>query len=282
MSLSPPPRRATSTGVATRRPMVNPNSLALAAREASTVDPQDCEEVDKALAQLLSQAHIVHPDHLHQPHLPQCRHYTRPRSITSISSLGSEPHSTYTGSQNRRTTHAPRSPLFPDLNGGEPTPSATSMYFSTHASARPCPSCHSYACPSLSICEDDDEKAVPFCQRGNSRMKSLFIDDEAEQSMSDVGGSFLSCSYCSSVRSNSVASLDDNQQHHSHQQPTNREHDRMDHLKNLVPTEVRQKLSVHVDECWFVHFSPSAEYMSSIGLDYSIILWRNLTVCGND
>ncbi|KAF9366229.1 hypothetical protein BGX34_004918 [Mortierella sp. NVP85] len=112
-------------------------------------------------------------------------------------------------------------------------------------------------------------------------MKSLFPDDEAEQSMSDVGGSFLSCSYCSSVRSSSVASLDDGQHHlHLHQQ-TPKEHlfdnQRMEHLKNLVPTEVRRKLSFHVDECWFVHFSPSGEYLASIGLDYSIVLWRNLT-----
>ncbi|KAG0225453.1 hypothetical protein BGX31_007622 [Mortierella sp. GBA43] len=140
----------------------------------------------------------------------------------------------------------------------------------------------------MAICEDGDESAVPFCQRGgDNRMKSLFPDDETEQSMSDVGGSFLSCSYCSSVRSNSVASLDDNQRHHSlHQQPTSREHEqntllndtqRKDHLKNLVPTEVRCKLSAHVDECWFVHFSPSAEYMSTVGLDYTINLWQNLT-----
>jgi WD40 repeat protein len=37
-------------------------------------------------------------------------------------------------------------------------------------------------------------------------------------------------------------------------------------------------LTFHLDECWFVHFSPSGEYLASIGLDQSIILWRDLMV----
>ncbi|KAI1320406.1 hypothetical protein EDD11_001209 [Mortierella claussenii] len=51
---------------------------------------------------------------------------------------------------------------------------------------------------------------------------------------------------------------------------------RMKYLRTLVPSEVRRRLSFHLDECWFVHFSPSAEYMASIGLDHSINLWKDL------
>ncbi|KAF8944502.1 WD repeat-containing protein 26 [Haplosporangium gracile] len=49
-----------------------------------------------------------------------------------------------------------------------------------------------------------------------------------------------------------------------------------DALRDLVPSEVRHRLTFHLDECWFVHFSPSAQYLVSVGLDQAVIIWRDL------
>ncbi|KAF9927053.1 hypothetical protein FBU30_003515 [Linnemannia zychae] len=54
------------------------------------------------------------------------------------------------------------------------------------------------------------------------------------------------------------------------------ENQRRSTLKELIPSEVRHRLTFHLDECWFVHFSPSGEFLASAGLDHSIILWKDL------
>jgi WD40 repeat protein len=56
------------------------------------------------------------------------------------------------------------------------------------------------------------------------------------------------------------------------------ENQRRDALRELVPNVVRQRLTFHLDECWFVHFSPSAQYLASAGLDFSVILWQDVMV----
>ncbi|KAG0281446.1 hypothetical protein BGZ95_003481 [Linnemannia exigua] len=100
-----------------------------------------------------------------------------------------------------------------------------------------------------------------------------------EQDMAMAGPLLPPCSYCSSVRSNSISSIIDD----THNQVRDRnstyqyyEQQRQSVLRDLVPSEVRHRLTFHLDECWFVHFSPSGEYLASIGLDQSIILWRDL------
>ncbi|KAF9112513.1 hypothetical protein BGX27_003270 [Mortierella sp. AM989] len=261
MSFSlPPPRRTTSTGLNARRPKVNP--IAAAVMELS-LDPQSEEQDADTLANLLSQSHI-HSDYFPQ-HLPQCRHYTRPRSITSTSSLSSESYSIYGSSQcGRKTSQEPRSPPLSEVT--EPISSPSS---------RICSNCHTPSCPSLAIFEEGD-KATKFCQR---RALSISEDDGNEQYMADAAGYFPTCSYCSSIRSDSVSSIPEEQQHHNanvDRNPQLTECQRVEHLHTLVPGEIRRRLSFHLDECWFVHFSPSAEYMASIGRDYSIVVWKDL------
>ncbi|KAF9357576.1 hypothetical protein BGX26_003472 [Mortierella sp. AD094] len=107
---------------------------------------------------------------------------------------------------------------------------------------------------------------------------SFSEDDGSEQYMADSAGHFTSCSYCSSVRSNSVSSiLEEHRQHLSPDASSQSfENHRMEHLRALVPSEMRRRLRFHLDECWFILFSPSAEYMASIGCDHSVVVWKDL------
>ncbi|KAF9375079.1 hypothetical protein CPB97_011704 [Podila verticillata] len=267
-SLPPPPRKLSSPAnisnpaPSPRYPKINPNH---------TTEGQDHDDdLDEALAQMLAQSHInIHPDHLSQPHLPHCKYYTRPHSITSLSSLGSESYSNPTFSaHSRRVSQAYLSPLSPAIS--EPSASSpTSSYFTS------------------------------------------FPNDEASSSSHEdmvASSSFPSCTYCSSVRSNSISSVLSNGQQPSDEVRSNQylspsspsspmprggfegrnrsqSHDgnshyydnqRLAQVRDLVPTVVRTRLSYHLDECWFVHFSPSGEYMASTGLDHSIVVWRDM------
>ncbi|KAF9130893.1 hypothetical protein BGX30_013312 [Mortierella sp. GBA39] len=47
-------------------------------------------------------------------------------------------------------------------------------------------------------------------------------------------------------------------------------------LKEFIPSEVRLRLSYHLDECWFVEFSPDGKWMASSGLDQSLIIWQDV------
>ncbi|KAG0295865.1 hypothetical protein BGZ96_010774 [Linnemannia gamsii] len=47
-------------------------------------------------------------------------------------------------------------------------------------------------------------------------------------------------------------------------------------LKESVPSEVRLRLSYHLDECWFVEFSPDGKWMASTGLDQAVIIWQDV------
>ncbi|KAF9091158.1 hypothetical protein BGX23_005425 [Mortierella sp. AD031] len=102
-----------------------------------------------------------------------------------------------------------------------------------------------------------------------------------DQDMAMAGPLLPSCSYCSSVRSNSISSIMDDAHNNNMTRDRNStyqyfENQRRKALRDLVPSEPRHRLTFHLDECWFVHFSPSAEYLASIGLDHSIILWRDV------
>ncbi|KAF8984166.1 hypothetical protein BGZ52_013039 [Haplosporangium bisporale] len=267
-SLPLPPRKLSSPAnisnlaPSPRYPKINPNH--------TTEGHDHDDDLDEALAQMLAQSHInIHPDHLNQPHLPHCKHYTRPHSITSLSSLGSESYSNSTFSaHSRRVSQAYLSPLSPAIS--EPSASSpTSSYFTS------------------------------------------FPNDETSSSSHEdmvASSSFPSCTYCSSVRSNSISSVLSNGQQPSDEgrsnqylspsspssptprggfegRNTSQSHDSHSHyydnqrlaqVRDLVPTVVRTRLSYHLDECWFVHFSPSGEYMASTGLDHSIIIWRDM------
>ncbi|KAG0349537.1 hypothetical protein BG005_010912 [Podila minutissima] len=264
-SLPPPPRKLSSSAnisnltPSRRYPKINPN-------HTTEGHDDDDDDLDEALAQMMAQSHInIHPDHLNQPHLPHCKHYTRPHSITSLSSLGSETYSsTYGSSHSRRVSQAYLSPLSPAIS--EPSASSpTSSYFASFPN-----------------------------------------DDASSSSHEDMvaSSSFPSCTYCSSVRSNSICSVLSNGQQGTEESRSSQylspsspssstprgfegrktqgrdghyyDNQRLEHLRDLVPSVVRTRLSYHLDECWFVHFAPSGEYMASTGLDHSIIIWRDL------
>ncbi|KAG0079040.1 hypothetical protein BGZ93_000364 [Podila epicladia] len=263
-SLPPPPRKLSSPAnisnftPSPRYPKINPN-------HTTEGHDDDDDDLDEALAQMMAQSHInIHPDHLNQPHLPHCKHYTRPHSITSLSSLGSESYSTYGSSHSRRVSQAYLSPLSPAIS--EPSASSpTSSYFASFPN-----------------------------------------DDASSSSHEDMvaSSSFPSCTYCSSVRSNSICSVLSNGQQAAEESRSSQylspsspsspkprgfegrktqgrdshyyDNQRLEHLRDLVPSVVRTRLSYHLDECWFVHFAPSGEYMASTGLDHSIIIWRDL------
>ncbi|KAG9072511.1 hypothetical protein KI688_000282 [Linnemannia hyalina] len=100
-----------------------------------------------------------------------------------------------------------------------------------------------------------------------------------DQDMALAGPMLPSCSYCSSARSNSISNI----MEETHNQLRERdsayqclEGQRRDALQNLVPSEVRHRLTFHMDECWFVHFSPSGQYLASVGLDQVVIIWQDL------
>ncbi|KAK5828550.1 WD40-repeat-containing domain protein [Linnemannia elongata] len=101
-----------------------------------------------------------------------------------------------------------------------------------------------------------------------------------EQDMALAGPMLPSCSYCSSARSNSISSIME-ETHSSQIRERNSayqclEGKRRDALRDLVPSEVRHRLTFHLDECWFVHFSPSGQYLVSVGLDQVLIIWQDL------
>ncbi|KAF9427241.1 hypothetical protein BGZ94_005256 [Podila epigama] len=310
MSLSlPPPPRKLATPTSPRYPKINPNSIAIdhghnpANSNASTSSDHVEQDVDEALAQLLAQSHInIHPDYLQQPHLPHCKHYARPLSITSLSSLGSESLMSHgfagNGSHSRRISQGYFSPLSPALSEPSASASASSPTTSYFTSA-----------------------AAPF-QTNRSGDRDALSSTTSEQDMSLMPSSYTTCSYCSSVRSNSISSSNlgttySDSHIKSEQYPLSAHHpsspdsptspingssrldlerllgvkelqirdneyyygsQRREHLLRLVPSVVRTRLSFHLDECWFVHFSPSGEYLASTGVDNTILIWCDLQV----
>ncbi|KAF9962320.1 hypothetical protein BGZ72_007373 [Mortierella alpina] len=83
-----------------------------------------------------------------------------------------------------------------------------------------------------------------------------------------------SCSYCDSKQGgNSSGPLDDID---SIKTDALLCQQRMKNLRAMVPNLVRRRLNYHLDECWFVHFSPSGEFLASIGLDQTIALWHDM------
>lgn len=125
------------------------------------------------------------------------------------------------------------------------------------------------------------------CPLGHHRHLHHDVDNNLngghDQDMAMAGPMLPSCSYCSSVRSNSISSVME-ETHSSQVRERNNstsqsyENQRRDKLRELVPDVVRHRLTFHLDECWFVHFSPSAQYLASAGLDFSVILWQDIMV----
>ncbi|KAF9090473.1 hypothetical protein BGX27_002255, partial [Mortierella sp. AM989] len=290
-SLPPPPRKSSSSstssagGTSYRYPKINPNTLN-SITDPSLLDQNDNDDLDQALAQLLGQTNISgsqYPYHQYQSqghqtslHHPQCKHYrtggagsgARPLSITSVSSLGSGSYSSYGSSHSRRISQAPLSPLSPSLS--DPTGSCLSgSYFGT-------------------LNEDDENK--PSVDDGECHGDTASTLDNTsnifDQSMALAASSFPSCTYCPSVRSDSICSSGTQEEQHAHRANNGHRHrdsihqlhdnNRLAILKEYVPSEVRNRLSYHLDECWFLHFSPSGQYMASTGLDHSIILWQDI------
>ncbi|KAG0089175.1 hypothetical protein BGZ93_009993, partial [Podila epicladia] len=309
-SLPTPPRKLSSSSSisspSTPRPKVNPNSV------ASTIDDDD-DNLDQALAQLLSQSISDH-SYLYQPSQQQyqhCRHRARPQSITSISSLGSGSYSSYSGGQHsRRVSQAYLSPLSPTLSDH------STSYFSD------CASCHSATCSSRAFLERDHFLSTTLEEgEGDYRYLSSDKDKEQQQDMTMAHAAAASCTCGSSVRSNSICSVSQEDNNNKISLFTNvpideaslqglglfqgqgfdhsstmvsasstvgrsRQHrdslretfdsNRLASLKEIVPTEVRHRLSFHLDECWFVVFSPSGEFLASTGRDHSVLIWKGL------
>ncbi|KAF9102191.1 hypothetical protein BGX29_004860 [Mortierella sp. GBA35] len=297
-SLPPPPRKLSSSSAsghpAPRYPKINPNSLA----ESDPLHDQtdDDQDLDQALAELLGQSSLSINTQHNNPHLPQCKHYIhnnhndssyhnynnsgRPLSITSLSSLGSGSYASY-GSHSRRVSQAFISPLSPTLS----EPSSSSGHHNPYFNA---------------LSEGDE------CPQDLIGSEAVSHTTTMEQDMGMVSSSMPSCNYCSSVRSNSIcssgttddksstsAALNAAQAIHSANQFSNNntstkashrnslqmafDINRLAALKESVPSEVRLRLSYHLDECWFVQFSPDGKFMASTGLDQSIILWQDVT-----
>ncbi|KAG0025177.1 hypothetical protein BGZ82_010159, partial [Podila clonocystis] len=305
-SLPPPPRKLSSSSSisspSTPRPTVNPNSV------ASTLDGHDDDKLDQALAQLLGQSSISDLPYPYQPSQQHYQHRTRPQSITSVSSLGSGSYSSYSGgAHSRRVSQAYLSPLSPTLSDH------STSYFSD------CASCHSATCPSRAFLERDHFLS-PTLEEGEGDYKYLSSDkeQEQEQDMAMAHAAAASCTCGSSVRSNSICSIsqEDNilnkisldnvptgeaslqglglfqgssdhsstmvastivggsRQRNSLQEIF--DSNRLASLKEIVPTEVRHRLSFHLDECWFVVFSPTGEFLASTGRDHSVLIWKDL------
>ncbi|KAF8920466.1 hypothetical protein BGZ58_004357, partial [Dissophora ornata] len=265
LSLPPPPRRNTTPGhttTAPRYPKINPNSLA--ASDPSLDPSEEDENLDRALAELLGEAHIT--PQLPSTHISYKRHNTaaRPLSIASISTHSS---GSYSSNHSRRVSQAYLSPLSPTPS--EPPNTSSGSYFSRLA--------------------EDEEYGYP-ATTGESTQLSL------EQDMALSASSFPSCTYCPSIRSNSICSscTHDDRATIGHSSTTsttavnglesltgNSSRDiqgldsssRLQALKEYIPTEIRCRLNFHLDECWFMNFSPTGEYMMSTSLDNSVILW---------
>ncbi|KAF9324349.1 hypothetical protein BG006_000636, partial [Podila minutissima] len=311
-SLPTPPRKLSSSSSisspSTPRPKVNPNSVASAIGD-------DDDKLDQALAQLLSQSisDLPYPYQSSQQHYQPCRHRARPQSITSISSLGSGSYSSYSGgTHSRRVSQAYFSPLSPTLSDH------STSYFGD------CASCHLATCPSRAFLERDHFLS-PTLEEGEGdyhRCLSSDKDKEQQQDMAMAHAAAASCTCGSSVRSNSICSVsqEDNNinkispfanvptdeaplqglglfqgqgSDHSSTMVSasttvgfSRQHrnslreifdsNRLASLKEIVPTEMRHRLSFHLDECWFVVFSPSGEFLASTGRDHSVLIWKGL------
>ncbi|KAF9176447.1 hypothetical protein BGZ51_000643, partial [Haplosporangium sp. Z 767] len=232
-----------------RYPAVNPNSLA-----ASDPLHDDDQDLDQALAELLGQSNISpHNQTLNTgKHLPHCKHYgiNRPLSITSISSLGSGSYSSFGSTHSRRVSQAYLSPL-------SPTPSEPSNAGASYFSTLP----------------EGDESCKPDDDNNNNNNNNSNLEH-------DVASSLPSCTYCSNVRSNSICSVGTQDDKIASGCRLGLQHRDFDHnrvavLKEFVPAEVRHRLNYHLDECWFVHFSPDGNHLASTGLDHAILLWKD-------
>ncbi|KAF9201870.1 hypothetical protein BGZ49_007924, partial [Haplosporangium sp. Z 27] len=288
-SLPPPPRKTTSSNTASsslapsyRYPKTNPTLGTIS--DPSLLDQNDDEDLDQALAHLLGQTHIdgsQSPYHINQSqgqqtplHHPQCKHHrtngtgARPLSIASVSTLSSGSFSSYGSSHSRRVSQPYLSPLSPTLS--DPTGSYLSgSYFEA-------------------VKEDDESKQI--IDGENLDDASITIVDNTsssyEHNMAFATSSYPSCTYCPSVRSDSICSTNTFEDQQQHGQQTTQNHrnsihqlydsNRLAVLREYVPSEVRNRLSYHLDECWFLHFSPSGHYMASTGLDHSILIWQDL------
>ncbi|KAF8946035.1 hypothetical protein BGZ47_001473 [Haplosporangium gracile] len=309
-SLPPPPRKLSSASASgnsaprsprsPRYPKINPNSLALS--DPFHIQTEDDQDLDQALAELLGQSSLTANDNSHHnPHLPQCKYYNsnsdsyynsnhttssgRPLSITSLSSLGSESFTSY-GSHSRRVSQAFLSPLSPPLS--EPSCSGHNPFFNTVPKSDECP-------PSSQQPTQDSIGSDSVSQGVITGTTTI------EQDLGKASSSIPSCTYCSSVRSNSICSsgtADDrlasptaanaSQSIHASSATTATKKKsrnsfqmafdvkRFEVLKESIPSEVRLRLSYHLDECWFVEFSPDGKWMASTGLDQAVIIWQDV------
>ncbi|KAF9541295.1 hypothetical protein EC957_003251 [Mortierella hygrophila] len=243
-SLPPPPRKLSSSSVSgnsaprsPRYPKINPNSLALS--DLHHTQTEDDQDLDRALAELLGQSSLASNDNHHNPHLPQCKYYTN---------------------------------------------NSDNYYYGNHttSSGRP-----------LSITSLSSLDSIAVSHRTTTGTTVI------EQDMGMFSSSMPSCTYCSSVRSNSICSsgtTDDKlvsptalyagQSIHASSPTTSTKNrnsfqmafdtNRLAALKEFIPSEVRLRLSYHLDECWFVEFSPDGKWMASSGLDESVIIWQDV------
>ncbi|KAF9922035.1 WD repeat-containing protein 26 [Linnemannia zychae] len=295
-SLPPPPRKLSSSSAsgnsASRYPKINPNSLALAASDPLLNQSEEDQDLDRALAELLGQS-TLSTDHHPNDHHPQCRYYTsslsipdysdsyyngsnttssgRPLSITSLSSLGSGSFTSY-GTHSRRVSQAFLSPLSPALS--EPSSANHNPFFNTVPEHDECsPPQDSDTVSETTTATATHEQAmrmgpslIPLCtycarMQMNSVYGSGTADSKGLNSSSNSGSTIASPTTKANNRKSFQMAFDTN---------------RLVALREFVPSEVRLRLTYHLDECWFAQFSPDGKMMASTGLDQSIIIWQNV------
>ncbi|KAF9366681.1 hypothetical protein BGX34_010356 [Mortierella sp. NVP85] len=183
---------------------------------------------------------------------------TRPLSMASVSSLGSGTQSSYSSHESlynpssRRVSQSYFSPLSPALS--EP--------------------CESLSYPFFSTLNEDDESPSAEPSLEQSSLPPSYAFCNGVQNTSSSSSSNSSTNSLGHRRFFSHGANDLRRRESQLQQFY--ENNRLASLRGHVPSEVRLRLNYHLDECWFLHFSPSGQYLASTGLDQSIILWRDL------
>ncbi|KAF9976435.1 hypothetical protein BGZ73_008570 [Actinomortierella ambigua] len=349
LSLSPPPRKPSTGGgknsgaakslsspplsppVSRRQPRVNTTFAANAMQERhNDNEEEENRAFDIALAKLLGETSLQDDaesfysshstTHSHQSHNYQSTSSgthdldrpARPQSIASASSLASS----YSGSMNRRVSHATVSSISQGAScahcGAITTTSPSTVSSSSRITSN----------TQLPSPISTELEALSPVQRGPA--SSSVLPCAVCSSARVRSGSVQSGSACSSscfveegeeglaLTVNSLAALNQGIRphcpHHHHNNPYNNSNNQssrdvldiystypynhrnslhlyedqaeptasLEALKALVPSQVRCRLAFHLDECWLVEFSPSGEYLASAGADNVVMLWGDL------
>ncbi|KAI7831338.1 WD40-repeat-containing domain protein [Gamsiella multidivaricata] len=258
--------------------------MVLTGSDSSYDDQNDDEGLDKALAYLFSQAHIARRNRLRPS--DRLEYDSRRSIISSVPSLESDKYSIFSGPKGYDSRQTYLWMHFPELSNyhsgvADLVSPTSSSSCSDPSSVCPCTSCERSSSQKLKEGIDGWRKAcLPY---------------EMNRSMSDTNISLAphSCSNASKILKDND---NDGWEHKTIKNDLENDIDREDkdgvavangvenlcdsermaHMRSLVPRMVRRRINHHFDECWYVRFSPSGEYMASIGLDQVIHIWKNI------